>query len=55
MACLTITIDSDVLERANKQAAISGVPVKQVVREALAEFAEGNRAHPLTVLVGTAH
>ncbi len=43
MACLTITVDSDVLERAYMQAAITGVPVKQVVREALERFADGTR------------
>jgi len=43
MACLTITVDSDVLERAHMQAAITGVPVKDVVREALAQFADGSR------------
>jgi hypothetical protein len=43
MACLTITVDSDVLERAYMQAAITGVPVKEVVREALAIFADGIR------------
>jgi antitoxin component of RelBE/YafQ-DinJ toxin-antitoxin module len=52
MACLTITVDSDVLERAYMQAAITGVPVKEVVREALAQFADGSRnrvsAHSLS-------
>ncbi|HUF99923.1 MAG TPA: hypothetical protein VMM60_17490 [Ilumatobacter sp.] len=54
MACLTITVDSDVLERAHMQAAISGVPVKQIVREALAEFAEGNRTTPVAELANAA-
>lgn len=42
MACITITVDSDVLKRAQLQAALTGVPVKEVVREALAQFADGS-------------
>jgi antitoxin component of RelBE/YafQ-DinJ toxin-antitoxin module len=56
MACLTITVDSDVLERAYMQAALTGVPVKEVVREALAQFADGTskRIGATAVLTSTA-
>ncbi len=46
MACLPLTVDAETLERAQLQAAISGVAIKDVVRQALHQFAASAPAGP---------